>query len=164
MNLACHRQKRKLLWVLRAIRGLTQELKLTDSTYGGCLLRIVKLGILCANPQAGEASLSASLFDLVISIRNPAFLFPEPQRQRNGWEKQIPRSFHSPNLCFSRGRRRANCSIEKAEMCPRFCAAELWPVLLLYADKCGLVLPGIQPARALSWNVLIKWILQISLF
>lgn len=38
-----------------------------------CLPQIVESGILCANPQAGEASHCASMFDRVISIRNSAF-------------------------------------------------------------------------------------------
>lgn len=38
-----------------------------------CLLHIVESGIVCVNPQARKASHRASMFDRVISIRNPAF-------------------------------------------------------------------------------------------
>lgn len=50
---------------------MTVELGLTDSTY--VLLAIVESGVVCANPQARKASHCASMFDQVISIRNPAF-------------------------------------------------------------------------------------------
>lgn len=38
-----------------------------------CLLHIVESSIFCANPQARKASHHASMFDRVISFRNPAF-------------------------------------------------------------------------------------------
>lgn len=50
--------------------GVTVELGLSDSTY---VLHIVESGIAWTNPQARKASRRASMFDRVISIRNPAF-------------------------------------------------------------------------------------------
>ena len=38
-----------------------------------CLLHIVESGFVYANPQARKASHRASMFDQLISIRNPAF-------------------------------------------------------------------------------------------
>lgn len=57
----------------RACSGMRVKLRHTNSTAMCRVLHVAESGMVCANPQVRKASQCGSMFDQVISIRNPAF-------------------------------------------------------------------------------------------
>lgn len=101
------------------------------------LVHVVESGIVCTNPQSGRDGHRASVFDQLISIRNPVF------RSQNLNDNAADAKSRSPALSANRiyafweAVGEGNCSTEKLK-CPRF--------------LCGRAVASTAPVHKQMWS------------
>lgn len=132
-----------------------------------CLVHIVESGTVCTNPQAGRDGHRASMFDQLISIRNPVFRSQNLNDNAADAKSRSPARSANRIYAFWEAVGGGNCSTEKLNYAQGFCVAELRPPPPLYTNRCGRAQPAISPIQDHSptvQNVLIKYSSQIIRF